>query len=206
MLNGKVMKVKNWMAKDIITISPQASISDAIKLMHRHSIRHLPVVEDDSMQGLVTESNLRQYFFPSMVHELSISDVMIVNPIIVNPDASIDSAAQLIYKYKIGGLPVLEKRRLTGILTVTDILAAFIELFGLLKESSRLDIILSDRGGTLDDVLRLIREMGGRVISVGLEALTSKKKIYYIRLEKDDLSPIVQALEDKGHRVVSILD
>jgi len=200
------MKVKNWMAKDIITISPQDSISAAVKLMHQHSIRHLPVVEDDSMQGLVTESNLRQYFFPSMVHELSISDVMIVNPITVDPNASIDFAAQLIHKYKIGGLPVLEKRQLIGMLTITDILAAFIELFGLLKESSRLDIILSEKGGTLDDVLRLIREMGGKVISVGVEALTSKKKIYYIRLEKGDLSAVVQALEDEDHKVVSILD
>jgi acetoin utilization protein AcuB len=200
------MKVKNWMAKDIITISPQASIRAAVELMHQHSIRHLPVVEDGSMQGLVTESNLRQYFFPSMVHELSISDVMIVNPITVDPNTSIDSAAQLIHKYKIGGLPVLEKRQLIGMLTVTDILAAFIELFGLLKESSRLDITLSEKGGTLDDVLRLIREMGGKVISVGVEALTSKKKIYYIRLEKGELSSIVRALEDEDHKVVSILD
>jgi len=200
------MKVKNWMAKDIVTISPQASISAAVKLMHQHSIRHLPVLEDDSMQGLVTESNLRQYFFPSMVHELSISDVMIVNPITVDPNTSIDSAAQLIHKYKIGGLPVLEKRQLIGMLTITDILGAFIELFGLLKESSRLDITLSENGGTLDDVLRLIREMGGKVISVGVEALTSKKKIYYIRLEKGDLSSIVRALEDEDHKVVSILD
>ncbi|MBW1669969.1 MAG: CBS domain-containing protein [Deltaproteobacteria bacterium] len=200
------MKVKNWMVKDIITISPQASISAAVELMHQHSIRHLPVVEDDSMQGLVTESNLRQYFFPSMVHELSISDVMIVNPITVDPNTSIDSAAQLIHKYKIGGLPVLEKRQLIGMLTITDILAAFIQLFGLLKESSRLDITLSEKGGTLDDVLRLIREMGGKVISVGVEALTSKKKIYYIRLEKGELSSIVRALEDEDHKVVSILD
>jgi hypothetical protein len=48
--------------------------------------------------------------------------------------------------------------------------------------------------------------MGGKVISVGVEALTSKKKIYYIRLEKGDLSAIVQALEDEDHKVVSILD
>jgi acetoin utilization protein AcuB len=201
------MKVKNWMAKDVITISPQNSISEAVKLMHLHSIRHLPVVKDDLMQGLVTESNLRQYFLPSMVHALNISDVMIVNPITVDPNASIDSAAKLIYKYKIGGLPVLEKsRKLVGILTITDILAAFIELFGLLKDSSRLDITLSEKGGTLDDVLRLIREKGGKVISVGVEALKSKKKVYYIRLEKGELESIINALENRGHKVISILD
>ncbi len=194
------------MVKNVITINPQIPISEAVELMHRHSIRHLPVVADDSMQGLVTESNLRQYFFPSMIQKLSVSDVMIVNPITVDPNASIDSAAQLIHKYKIGGLPVLEKRRLIGILTITDILGAFIELLGLLTESSRLDVILSDKGGALDDVLRLIREMGGKVISVGVEAHTSRKKIHYIRLEKGDLLPIVNALEDKGHKVLSVLD
>ena len=200
------MKVKNWMAKDVISISPQASIAEAIELMHRHSIRHLPVIKNNSMLGLVTESNLRQYFFPSMVHKLSISDVMIVNPITVDPNASIDSAAQLIYQYKIGGLPVLEKRRLIGILTITDILAAFIELFGLLQDSSRLDIIPPERSWTLDDLLRLIRRAGGKVISLGIDAHKSKKKIYYVRLEKGDLSPIVKALENKGYKVVSILD
>ena len=200
------MKVKNWMAKDVISISPQASIAEAIELMHRHSIRHLPVIKDNSMQGLVTESNLRQYFFPSMVHKLSISDVMIVNPITVDPNASIDSAAQLIYRYKIGGLPVLEKKRLIGILTITDILAAFIELLGLLQDSSRLDIIPPEKGWTLDDLLRLIRKAGGKVISLGIDAHKSKKKIYYVRLEKGDLSPIVKALENKGYKVVSILE
>ena len=200
------MKVKNWMAKDVISISPQASIAEAIELMHRHSIRHLPVIKDNSMLGLVTESNLRQYFSPSMVHKLLISDVMIVNPITVDPNASIDSAAQLIYRYKVGGLPVLEKRRLIGILTITDILAAFIELLGLLKDSSRLDIIPPERGWTLDDLLRLIRRAGGKVISLGIDAHKSKKKIYYVRLEKGDLSPIVEALENKGYKVVSILD
>lgn len=200
------MKIKNWMVKNPITIGPHASVGEAVDLMRKHSIRHLPVVENDAMQGLITESNIRQYSFPSMLQELSVSDVMIMNPITVDPNASIDSAAQLIHKYKIGGLPVLEKRRLVGILTITDILAAFIELLGLLQESSRLDVILSEAGGTLDDVIRLIREMGGKVVSIGMEAQTSRKKTHYIRLEKGDLSSIVKALEKQGHKVVSVLE
>ncbi|HID98405.1 MAG TPA: CBS domain-containing protein [Thermodesulfobacteriaceae bacterium] len=201
------MKVKNWMVRDLITIGPDATIMEAMELMHRHSIRHLPVVSDrDSMQGLVTESNLRQYFIPSIVKDLKVSDVMIVNPITVDPHTSIDSAARLIHKYKIGGLPILEKRRLVGIITVTDILAAFIGIFGLLQESSRLDIMLSEKGGTLDDALRLIREMGGEVISVGIEAQSSRKKVHYIRLGKGNLMNIIKALENQGHRIVSVLD
>ncbi len=203
---GLIVKVKNWMIRNLITISPYASINEAVELMHKNSIRHLPVVEDGRMQGLVTESNLRQYFMPAMAEGLIISDVMIVNPITVDPNASIDSAARLIYRYKIGGLPVLEKRRLVGILTITDILAAFIELLGLLKDSSRLDVVLSDKKDSLDDILRLIRQLGGRVISVGVEAQSSRKKVHYIRLEKGDLMPIVKALEAHGHKIVSVLD
>jgi len=200
------VKVKNWMVKEPITIGPTATIGEAVELMRQHSIRHLPVVDGVNMQGLITESNVRQYFFPSMLKELSVSDVMIVNPITVDPNSSIDSAARLIHKYKIGGLPVLEKRRLVGILTITDILAAFIELLGLLQESARLDVVLDEKEGTLDDVIRLIREMGGKVISVGMEAQTSRKKVHYIRLERGDLLPIVKALEEQGHKVVSVLD
>lgn len=66
---------------------------------------------------------------------------MILNPITIDPETSIDEAARIIYKYKIGGLPVITEGKLVGIITITDILEAFIELMGLLKSSSRLDVI-----------------------------------------------------------------
>ncbi len=200
------VKVKNWMQRDVITVEPDTLLTDAVKLMHKHSIRHLPVVQGKEMVGFVTESNLRQYFYHQDKDKLTVSDVMIVNPITVNPNTSIDSAARRIYDYKIGGLPVQEKRELVGIITIADILAAFIEFIGLLKETSRIDIILSDKDGNLDDVLRLIREMGGKIVSVGMEARSYKKKVYYIRLEKTDVYPIAERLEALGHKIVSILE
>lgn len=200
------MKVKNWMVTDIITTGPGASVKEAVELMHKHSIRHIPVVEKEIMEGLVTESNLRQYFFPAMVDALTVADVMIVNPITVDPNASIDSAARLIHKYKIGGLPVMEKRKLVGIVTITDILGAFIELLGLLEESSRLDIVIDEKKGNIDDVIRVIRELGGNIISVGVDAQSSRKKVHYVRLEKNDIKPMIKAVEDMGHRIISVLD
>lgn len=201
------MKVKNWMAKNVVTIDPDATVQEAIELMHRHSIRHLPVVENGRMVGLVTESNLRQYLVSEIVEDLLLRDVMIMNPITIDQNASIDLAAKLIYNYKIGGLPVLEKRKLVGILTISDILHAFIELFGLLQESSRIDLVLDEQAGSLDDIIRLIREYGGNVISVGVETQPArKKKIYYIRLEKRELGPIIKAIEDMGHKIVSVLE
>ncbi len=200
------MKVKNWMTKRLITIEPSLSVRDAVHLMYKHSIRHLPVVVDGELVGLVTESNLRQYFYHQNLDNLTVEDVMILNPITTDPNSSIDSAARLIHEFKIGGLPVLDKRSLVGIITTTDILSAFLQFLGLLKESSRLDVILKEPEGNLEEVLTEIRRFGGKVISVGMEATSSKKKIHYIRLEKIDLLPIVRAIEKKGHKVVSVLD
>ncbi|PKN48509.1 MAG: signal transduction protein, partial [Deltaproteobacteria bacterium HGW-Deltaproteobacteria-16] len=59
------MKVKNCMQKDLITIGKDALLQEAGALMKKHSIGHLPVVEDEQLVGFITESDLRQYSFPS---------------------------------------------------------------------------------------------------------------------------------------------
>jgi len=194
------------MNKNVVTISPDADLRNAIEIMHRHSIRHLPVVDGDRMLGFVTESNLRQYLLTDMLNELTTSDVMIINPITVDSNASIDYAARLIHEYKIGGLPVLDKRKLVGIITITDILGAFIELLGLLEESTRLDVLLNEKKGSIDDILKLIKEMGSKIISVGVDTQSSRKKVYYIRLKKTDIKPIIQKIEQSGHKVLALME
>ncbi len=194
------------MNKNVVTISPDADLRNAIEIMHRHSIRHLPVVDGDRMLGFVTESNLRQYLLTDMLNELTTSDVMIINPITVDSNASVDYAARLIHEYKIGGLPVLDKRKLVGIITITDILGAFIELLGLLEESTRLDVLLNEKKGSIDDILKLIKEMGSKIISVGVDTQSSRKKVYYIRLKKTDVKPIIQRIEQSGHKVLALME
>ena len=200
------MKVKNWMTRKLITVEPRRSVKDAVHLMYKYSIRHIPVLDHGELVGLVTESNLRQYFYHSRLEKLTVEDCMILNPITIDPNSSIDSAARLIHEFKIGGLPVLDKRMLVGIITTTDILSAFLQFLGLLKDSSRLDVTLREPDGNLEEVLKEIRKYGGKVISVGMESTGSKKKIHYIRLEKINLIPIVKAVERLGHKVVSVLD
>jgi len=201
------VKVKSWMVKHPVTIHPKAPLQEAIDLMHSHSIRHLPVLDGDELVGFLTESNIRQYLLPSVTRELTVEDVMIVNPITIDANASLDSAARLIHQYKIGGVPVLEKRRLVGIFTTTDIVRSFIEILGLLRKSSRIDLVLSDKDGALDEVVRLLREMDQEIISVVTETQNPKKKVHSIRIAKGgDIEPVIKALEAQGHRVISVLD
>ena len=105
------MKISELMIPNPITITEEASIQDAIFLMKTNSIRHLPVVSrGKALKGFVTLADLKQGLIPSMVGDLSLSDLMIKDPITVDPDDDIEIAAQRIYKNKIGGIPVVKKR------------------------------------------------------------------------------------------------
>ncbi len=125
------MKIQALMVSDPITITSQASISEAIELMKINSIRHLPVISGKNLlEGFLTLSDLKQGLIPSMLGDLNLQDLMIKEPITVHPDDDVEIAAQLIYKHKIGGMPVVDNGRLVGIITATDILRTFIDMMG----------------------------------------------------------------------------
>jgi len=199
------MKVKNWIKRPPITIERTALLQEAVQLMKKHSIRHLPVLEDDQLVGFITESDLRQFYFPAMVEKIPVHQVMVLNPITINVNASIETAARLIHDYKIGGLPVLDKKTLVGVITASDLLSAFIEVMGILKSSSRLDVVVGKKGG-VSSVTRIIREHNCDIISVASEKQSSRRRVHYFRLEKCDLQPVVKALEKAGHKVLSVMD
>jgi acetoin utilization protein AcuB len=199
------MKVEEWMVKDPISVTMDQKVQDCVDLMREHSIRHLPVVEKQRLVGLVTESDLREVFLASLVEDLTIAGVMITEPMTVTPDTEIEDAAKLIYYHKIGGLPVVDDYgQVVGIITVADLVEAFIELMGLLKSSSRIDVVLGDDPEAFERVSGLIRSNGGEVISVGISGEDfGEGRTYFFRLEKCDVEAIASALREAGFEVVS---
>lgn len=199
------MKVGNWMEKKLITIDKETTIQDAVSLMKKHSIRHLPVLEGKRLVGLVTDGDMRQIFVASLIEELAIDDVMIKDPITVTVDTEIEEAAKIIYYNKIGALPVIDEgNEILGIITVADIMAAFIELMGVLQSSSRIDIVLGNNSEAFEEVSRIIGSKGGEIISVGMAPRSNAdKSIYFFRLKKCDVVQIVQALEKAGYKILT---
>ena len=199
------MKVKNWIQKKPITIGRAALLQEAIDLMKRHSIRHLPVIDEGELVGFITEGDIKQFFFPSMVEDISVHQVMVVKPVTIDADASIEEAARLIHEHKIGGLPVLKDGKLVGVITASDLLSAFIQVMGLLTASSRIDVIIGKSG--IEDVTRIINLHDCEIISVATESNSANSKVHYFRFEKcGDLESVVNALKKAGHQVLSAMD
>ncbi len=199
------MRVRSLMVKDPITISDRTSVQEAIHLMQKNEIRHLPV-EDSSerLVGFVTLSDMKRGLLPAMATGVSLADLMIKDPVTIHPDADVEAAAQIIHKKKIGGMPVVNDNHKTiGIITVTDILGAFINIMGLLANGSRLDVNVGEEADGFEKVSRIIHDEGGKIVSVGIAAHRTDKKIYYFRLKRCLVEPIVTALQNRAYEVIS---
>jgi acetoin utilization protein AcuB len=201
------MKIHFLMIPDPITIEKDTSIQDAIGVMKANSIRHLPVVtKGNKLEGFITLADLKQGLIPSMVADLRLSDLMIRNPITVSPDDDVEIAAQYIYEYKIGGIPVVDRGRLVGIITESDILRAFIDMMGVMTASSRIDVAVGEEQGAFRNALQIINENGGDVINIGMAGQDIGKRVYFFRLTACKTDGIRKALEKNGFKVISALD
>ena len=198
------MIVRHWMTTDVVTIGKEASIQEALAVMKEHSIRHLPVVNRDrKLFGWVTDADLRGVLIASMLEELTLQDVMVRKPFTASPEMRLEEAAHVILDRRVGGLPVVEEGKLVGIITVVDILSAFITIMGMLESSSRLDVKVSTPQTSLDEVARLIQR-NAEIISICiLPDMAGEVNVYSVRLKKCDLNPVLADLEQHGIEVVS---
>lgn len=126
--------VLDWMAKDVITVSPAATLKEAEHLLIDNTVRRLPVMEDDRLVGIVTYGDIRaarpspaQRLAPAAIdalaEKLTVAEFMTPNPITIAFDESIGVAARLMLKNMISGLPVVNRQgELLGIITEADIL------------------------------------------------------------------------------------
>lgn len=201
------MKVSDLMIPEPITVGESASIQDAIETMKINSIRHLPVVNKRKhLKGFVTLADLKAGLLPSMIGDVTLTDLIIREPIVVGPDDDVEIAAQLIYKHKIGGMPVVEDGKLAGIITETDILRAFIDMMGILTSSSRIDVVIEEKPGAFKKAAQIIEDSGGDVINVGMAARKRGKRTYYFRLSACKTNGIRKALEKEGFAVSANMD
>jgi CBS domain-containing protein len=142
----KDLLVKDWMTRKVITVDIHTALPDAHKLMRSHKIRRLPVLDGDTVVGIVTRSDIREaspsdatslsvWELHYLLSKLSMGEIMTPKPVVILPTATIKDAARLMYTHKIGGLPVVDSEgQLQGIITESDIFRILIAWFDQLEQ------------------------------------------------------------------------
>jgi acetoin utilization protein AcuB len=197
------LTVRDIMVTDLVTVGPQETARSAYKLMRDHRFRHLPVVAEGRLVGILSDRDLRPILLSPGLARARVAELMSERLTTIGPDTPVEEAASLLVVKKIGCLPVVDGARLVGIVTETDLLAVLVELLGLLTQSTRLDVGVTGGPDAYERVVEIIRQHHGRIISVGAVPAAEGKTIFSVRLEPCDARPIVVELARAGFDVLS---
>jgi acetoin utilization protein AcuB len=211
------MFVKNRMTTEVITLNPDQTLLKAMTLIQQKRIRHLPVVQEGKVVGIITERDVRKagasdstslsiFELNYLMDQIKVSSFMIKKVITVSPDEPIEAAAKLIYDHKIGALPVVEENRLVGLITKSDILETFIEVLGINKPSIRVELELENRLGALADTTKIIRELGLYLVSLVTlpEEEGKKTRGAVFRVSPTDEKKLKDFLRTVGPPIISV--
>ena len=130
-------KVGNVMTRNLITVNVNDSLHNANNLFNSNNIRHLPVVANDHLVGILSQTDILRISFGNTFGDqegadeaifdmLSINQVMKQSPVTVDANDTMKEAATLLVGKEFHALPVEENGKLVGILTTTDIIKYFL--------------------------------------------------------------------------------
>jgi acetoin utilization protein AcuB len=208
------MFVKDYMTRHPVMIEPTMSVVKAQGLMAEAKVRHLPVVGSGKrLAGLVTRERLRippselgslnVWEITRFLSEMTVKSVMVKGSDVmtVGPDTTLEEAAEIMVKNKIGCLVVLEEGVVVGIITEIDMLIELVNLLGGSVPGVRLTLRLPDRVGSFADITSAIAAQGWGIYGSG--CLSTPKQPghwdYVIRVrnvKEGELVAALQGIED----------
>ena len=206
-----MLRVRDSMTRNVVTLGPEASAAEAWAVCGEHNIRHVPVVEEGRLVGLVSDRDLRDVRGGGGEREsdtprwVRLGDMMTRNIVTIHPLDTIEHAAREIYDRKIGCLPVVADGELVGITTSADMMRTLIELVGAHGSGSWVEVEVSNEPGTLAGVTDVIRDLKVNIAGIFLSpADRETSRVVVLRLETSNPAGTVRALEDGGYRVTTI--
>jgi len=138
----KSVTVADRMVRKVVVLQEDQSLREALITIQRHQIRHVPVVKNGDLVGMLTDRDLKRATpspvsgadmatFDRVVDSTKVAQIMTRNPFSVTASTSLKDAVKILHNRKFGAIPVTEGKRLVGLLTATDML---LDLYNLLPD------------------------------------------------------------------------
>ena len=177
------MLVRELMTPNPVSVHPDTSVPDALRLMRERKVRRLPVVDGHGrLVGIVSDKDLlyaspspattlSMWEIPELLGKLKIEKVMTRDVVTVSEKTPLEEAARLMADKKIGGLPVMQGPDLVGIITETDLFKSLLELLGGRRSGVRLAVAVPAVKGELSKITTAIFNAGGNIVGIGMKGI-----------------------------------
>ena len=210
------MFVRTRMTANPFTVTPEDSMPHAMEVMERRRVRHLPVVSEGRVVGVLSHSDIAKASPSSatsfsiaevtyLLSKLKVAKVMSRNPITIHPDALLEEVAVLMRDNKIEMLPVVEDDALVGVITESAILDAFIEILGFRDPGTRLTIEASDAPGVLADLGSITGRHGANIMHLAVYRGEGDSSTVVLGVNTPNTDDVEADLAAAGFRVLSRL-
>lgn len=208
------MFVINRMTKNPMTVTADTKVDEVAHLMKKHNFRRLPVVDGGKLVGFLSDSDLMRvapspattlsrYEINSLLAKICVRDIMKKDVVSVNVDATIEEAALIMYKNKIGGMPVVSNMgAVVGVITETDIFKTFVDVMGLADGKTRITLEVTDKMGVVKDIAEIFGQAGVSIDSLITCKKEDNKYEIVIRGDITNIDDIKAKLEAKGYKVI----
>lgn len=210
------MSVRDFMSTNLITVTGQTPIFDAIDLMKKHDIHRLPVMENGRMVGLITEgviqesmpskaTSLSVYEMNYLINKTKVGDVMLKNVETIDADALLEDAIKVMRTKSVGVLPVLSAGELVGIITNNDIFDAFLKITGYENGGSRVTLkIKEEHQGILAKIASILAQAQMNTETIVVNRL-AKGIFVEIQLDCKDIEKVKSVLKADEYEIVDVV-
>jgi acetoin utilization protein AcuB len=180
-------------------------------------IEHLLVVDKEgNLIGIVSDRDLKQtWASPAttlsahelnyLLKQLNVETMMVTNIVSVTPGTTIERASLIMQEQRIGALPVMDKGRLVGIITTTDVTGVLLDALGIDGDSTRFVVLIRDRVGMVAEVSRILKEAEINIRSFVTWPEKKHPGVYHfvIRVGASDAEKAISALTEAGFKVLT---
>ena len=211
------MYVGRIMHTHLVTVPPDTTLVKAKEIIAEKRINHLLVVDQKGdLIGLISDRDVkRSWASPATtlsIHELNylltqltVDMIMTRKIITIPPGTTVERAALIMQENRISALPVIDDKKLVGIITTTDVMEVLLRAIGFGEGSTRFTVLVEDRIGVVAEVSKLLKEQQISIRSLVTWPEKNHPNIFQLvmRVGAEDGDKAIKTLNDGGFKVLT---
>lgn len=227
-----MLRIRELMNREVVSLDPQATVAEALQLCTERRIRHVPVLEEGRLVGIVSDRDLREAGSHTAgeeaveqaaeLMEVRLADVMSREVLTAHPQDPVGYAARQMESYRINALPVVEEpvesmegsaslgahseSELLGMVTSTDLMRALAALTGVGEFGSQVEVQVPDRPGIVAEVVGEIQDSGQDIEGVlSSPERRAGNRTLLVRVAISDPQVVVEGLQLAGYAASPVI-